>query len=185
MSVDVFFPRDALTGSLITIDRRNNAVNDGRMFGYGFSITNATIGTVIDTYYRTGGKRIHIIAIRSALGNIVDITLYDNPTVSTTGTILTTIRNKNRNYSSSDSTQTDLFISNDTTFSTVGTSILYSTLILAQSTNQAQISSSIEQGVEWILEPNSEYLARTTFPGATGETIYTLVGHFYTDRGDE
>lgn len=181
MSVDLFYPRDALSGSLVNIDRRNNAVNDGRMYGYGVTELNATIGTTIDVFYRTGNKSVHILALRNALGNIVKTILYDAPTVSTIGTSITTIRNKNRNYSDS---QTDLFISEDTTFATVGTSILYTTYVLAQSTNQAQVSSSVDEGIEWILEPNSDYLARTTFPGATGETIFTLAGHFYTDRGE-
>lgn len=170
-----FFPLDEDSGGRVTTDSRHNAVHEGRMFGFHIENLTATVGTVINVHYRTGDKPVHIDAVRQAVGGRVQTILYEDVTVATVGTNIVQYRNKNRKFPDTNS----MVIRTDSTFSTVGTTILSTTQILATSTNQAKGTSSIKDEAEWVLKENSDYLARTTF---TADTVYTQDALFYEEK---
>ncbi|MEN6623931.1 MAG: hypothetical protein ABFD50_20595 [Smithella sp.] len=169
-----FDPLDKDTGGRIVIDSNHNAVHEGRMFGFHIENLAATAATVINVHYRTGDEEVHLDAVRQALGGRVQTIFYENAIVSMLGSAIVPIKNKNRNYPDTDG----MTIRTDTTFSAVG-SALSTTQILADSTNQSKQTSSIKDTVEWVLKPNSDYLARTTF---AANTIYTMDGLFYHEK---
>lgn len=177
MPSDKFFPTDHDTGARIVIDSVHEAVHAGRAYSFHVENLTATAATVMDVHYRTGDKEVHIAAERQAVGGRVQTILYENPIVATAGTVFISYFNRNRCYPDTNS----MVLRSNSTFSTVGTRINTSQ-ILATATNQQKGTSSLRDVVEWVMKPNTDYLARTTF---YADIIYTLDAVFYETHEEE
>jgi hypothetical protein len=154
---------DSLTKALTCISYQHHAVHAGSHFTSGHF--NATLGNNanLDISIRVGSnKELHMVLTGAAGGNAWGI-LYEGLTVTggAWGTSLTP-----RNNRRSSATTSDALIAHTPTVNSAGTSLQQA--LLPGGTGGNAGGGSSETRLEWILKPDTNYLARiTNISGAT------------------
>lgn len=97
---------DLFSGAIGTITQTHLKVHEGKFYQYTLDTTVAQAGGVLNILLKSNGSYPHYQYMKvNSGGNNVDIELFEEPTVTDEGTLVTTIRNHNRNSSNVPSTE--------------------------------------------------------------------------------
>lgn len=176
MPSSLFNPVDKKTGAAISEDNAISELGKGNVYTFNYANLTATAATVIKFLYRVGSKRTILDVERQAIGGgIVTIQLYENPTVVSVGTVISTI-NKNRVAKVQLNKTAEMLVSIGANATPTGATILDTGYIFVTATGESnKTTSSSNDNIPWVLNPNTNYLAITTF---SGNTAFSAKGEF-------
>ena len=140
-------------GLLGTVSELNNAIHNGKAYSFDVDGTLALTSS-ISLMGRVQDKEVHFHALTGEFqkGNI-RITLYESPTLTADGTLLTTHRNMNRNYSDN----SDMLLYDTPVFTSEGTFVASTFSPLTGSGNNINSAQSAIAGGR-VLKKNTDYL---------------------------
>lgn len=166
-SQHIRLPRDSTSGALITVDNALRLIFDGAAFHVSDVniVPNTNSRTLLLTTPNTT-KRVHI-AFKIGTNVLVQYFLYENPTISNTGTAVTSY-NRDRNSSSA----ATLTVKHTPTVSDVGT-ILSQGYLVTNNINNERVEDRL-----WVLKQNEEYLLRVT-NNSGGNAYITILVDWY------
>jgi len=163
---------DEQTNALKTIDTVHHEVHEGEMWHTGHTVASVANGNSMDLLFHSGGAYDCHMTFEVFAGGQVSVYLYEAPTVAAEGdgTPLV-IYNMKRSHVGASHSQAY----HTPTISATGTTALVNGRILPGGTSaQTRVGGGIRQGVEWILNPGTNYLLRTT--NTSGSAIAVNVG---------
>ncbi len=174
LPVDIPTAMDTFTGAVGVINEPHLMVHRGNVFHVSGKITALANGASHDFLVAVPAATFpHFNAVRMHYGGgNVDLLVYENPTVTVPGSVLSSF-NVNRNSSNTP----DTVITSAPTTSAVGT--LLATHWAPPTAAGVGLSAdgvSITQGEEWVLAQNEDYLVRiTNNSGASIDFAYEFV----------
>lgn len=97
---------DEYSGAVGTLTQSHQKVHQGKLFQYTLDTTIADSGGILRILFKSNGSFPHYqrLSVQSG-GTDVDIELYEEPTVTDEGTLVTTVRNHSRNSTNTPSTE--------------------------------------------------------------------------------
>ena len=152
---------DTYTDSMMSIDRLITTIFEGRMYNVSNSFTLGD-GSSMEFLIETGGQNTHTwFQVWGSLN--FDVSLYEDTTKVQNSSNLLTVTNRNRTSANT----ADVVVSHTPTGTGNGT-LLYSNSF-GSASGPIRGGSTGEQQ-QWVLKPNSKYLAIVT-SGGTGNDI--------------
>jgi hypothetical protein len=157
MPSSIWFKNDGLSGARIGITQIEHYINDGKIWGFHMEDLSMASSDTTYLHIKVGSSDIHWEHEISAFGGRLEYKLYASPTMGTAGTVLN-VKNRNCNYCSTAET----ILYQDSTVSTVGTSLIATRQVFGSTSNQGKTSTSIGEAAQRVFKKNTEYLMAFT-----------------------